>query len=160
VTALRWAVGGLLVAAGAGKLASADAARLAPVLLGNATGMVVRFLDAAEHALPGIELVTGLATVLGVGRGARHLLATGLAVAFATAGALLPAGVRCGCLGVLGGFESRTGHVAASGALLALAIGLWAAERSAAARGAGPGGSPGYDRISKEGRKPGEGNPA
>ena len=136
--ALRWLLGGTLIAAGASKLVGTGGPRLAPILFAGAPPGVGRALIAAEAALPAVEILTGIATACAAGRLVRHVAAVALAAAFGAAGVLLPPGVRCDCLGVLGGFESRGVHVTVAGVLLVAAAALWIADHRAARNAANP----------------------
>jgi hypothetical protein len=121
---LRALVGGALAAAGAGKLLDGAGARIGPVLLGAASGPVALAAACVEDALPCVEILTAIAVLGGVGRVARHVLACGLGAAFCAIALAIPDGVRCGCFGVLGDFDSRAAHVAVAGMLTLAAAAL------------------------------------
>jgi hypothetical protein len=133
---LRALVGAALLAAGAGKLLAPEGVRVAPVLLGSASGPSMLASTVVEDALPALEILAGLAIWTGIGRLARDLIAVILGAIFVAAALLVPEGVRCGCLGVFGGFEGRAAHVAASSGILAAATLLLALEIRAERRSA------------------------
>lgn len=146
VRVLRSAAGAIFLLAGLGKLIGERTVALAPMLLPELGGAWFTCATVFESALPGLEVVTGAALVLSVGRRVRNGLACGIAGAFVFVAASIPEGVRCGCFGVLGGFESRGAHRLAAGALLAAVIASSCLEL-AVARRRGPAGrlGPGAD---------------
>jgi hypothetical protein len=109
---LRGAVGAVLVLAAAGKLLDERGTRLAPILLGAGPGGAGVAAAVVEDALPWLELLAGLATWLAAGRWARSAIVVALGGALVWVSAAMPAGVRCGCFGMLWELESRAGHVA------------------------------------------------
>jgi hypothetical protein len=118
---LRAVGGAAFVLAGAGKLAGGGP-RVGPVLLGTAPGPVVLAAAVLEVAVPWLELLTGLALWAGVGRVAAHVLGLVLGALFLAVALTLPEGVRCGCFGALGAFESRAGHLAVAGGLTTVVL--------------------------------------
>jgi hypothetical protein len=128
---LRALVGAAFAAAGLGKLLDADAPRIGPLLVGAAPGWAGLLVAAFEDALPWLELVVALATWAAAGRLARHALAVGLGALFLAVAWAIPDGVRCGCLGALGDFESRAAHAAVAACLLGLSVALLIVERKA-----------------------------
>ena len=100
-----------LIAAGLGKHLADHAVRLAPVIVGGASGPVMLASTVVEDAVPALEIVTGIAFVAGIGWMSRTLLGLSLGTSFLLVALLMPPGVRCACMGIFGGFESRAAHI-------------------------------------------------
>lgn len=121
--AIRWTVAArcalcvVMVAAGIGKMLGEHG--LVLELAFHAESGAGRWLAATiERAIPPLEVLTGLGLM-------RHDLVTPacrvgtvLSVGFLVVAWALPQGIECACFGVLGGFSSRTAHMATAGALV------------------------------------------
>jgi hypothetical protein len=128
---LRAVVGLAFVAAGAGKLLGPGKTRIAPVLLGTASGTLATAAAVVEDGLPWLEVLAGCAAWVGAGRAVRCLLGLGLAALFVLVAFALPDGVRCGCFGVLGELDGRAAHLGVAGTLGALVLALFWSEHKA-----------------------------
>lgn len=118
---LRFSLVGLLVVAGVGKLLDARGAGVLANAMGD--GFVTRVVwNAMEMAAPWIEVATALMLLGGKARGVGAILAIALGFGFGYVAVALPDGVKCRCLGIVGGFDDRVTHVAV--AIVVVACGV------------------------------------